>query len=258
MRIPRFYLPIPLQTGAQRELPAELFRHAIQVLRLQAGEALILFNGEGGEYLARLEQVGKRSASLLIEAFDPVERESGLQLTLVQAIIKPDKMDFALQKAVELGISHFQPLITQRSVVRLGKDKQEKKLQHWQAVVSSACEQCGRTRLPQVLEPLSLEAWLAQPAKPQNPAQHPSVQHKRLILAPGDYPRLSKAGAISSATTPTALEVLIGPEGGFTDEEVAQCLQAGVEPISLGTRILRAETASVTVLALLQHLYGDL
>lgn len=243
MRIPRFYLPEPLMVGQSLELPAELFRHAIQVLRMQAGEPLILFNGEGGEYLAQLEQVGKRAASLSVQAFDPIERESTLHLTLVQAIIKPDKMDFALQKAVELGLSAFQPLMTQRSVVRTDKEKWEKKRQHWQAVASSACEQCGRTRLPQVLEPLTLNQYLNTPVE----------QATRLILAPGVYPRLS-------AVQPPhpALHVLIGPEGGFTDEEVAACLQAGVQAISLGPRILRAETASATVLALLQHLHGDL
>jgi 16S rRNA (uracil1498-N3)-methyltransferase len=243
MRIPRFYLPLSLQTNQSLELPAETFRHAIQVLRLDAGEPLILFNGEGGEYLARLETVSKRAATALIESHSAVDPESPLHLTLVQAIIKPDKMDFALQKAVELGVTAIQPLLTQRSVVRVGKDRADKKLQHWQGVVQAACEQSGRTCLPWLHPPLVLDEWLGQPA-----------EGSRLILAPGDFPRIQ---ALPDGL-PTPLSLLVGPEGGFTDEEVEQSLWAGVTPVSLGPRILRAETASTAALALFQQRYGDL
>lgn len=243
MRIPRFYLPLPLQTGQTLELPAETFRHAIQVLRLNAGEALILFNGEGGEYLAQLENVSKRSATVLLASHTPSAPESPLHLTLVQAIIKPDKMDFALQKAVELGVTSIQPLITQRSVVRIGKEQTDKKRSHWQGIVQAACEQSGRTRLPEVAAPQILDDWLATP-----------FSGSRLILAPGDFPRIHAL----PTDLPTPIAVLIGPEGGFSDEEVAQCLQAGVAAVSLGPRILRAETASTATLALLQQRYGDL
>lgn len=242
MRIPRFHLPHPIQAGQQLDLPPTLFRHAIQVLRLSAGEPLILFNGDGGEYLARLETVGKRSATVLIENFSSANTESPVQLTLALAIIKPEKMDFALQKAVELGVTHIQPLITQRSVVRIGKEKADKKVEHWEGIAIAACEQSGRTRLPSISSPLTLDAWLEQ-----------ETAGSRLLLVPGEFPSIHQLPA--QLRPPIAL--LIGPEGGFTDEEVAQCLQAGMTAVSLGPRILRAETASIAALALLQHRYGD-
>jgi 16S rRNA (uracil1498-N3)-methyltransferase len=243
MRIPRFYCPIALETTQALLLPDEVFRHAIQVLRLQAGENLILFNGQGGEYLAELVEISKRSARVQIQSFNPAKRESNLDLTLVQALIKPDKMDFALQKAVELGISAFQPLITQRSVARTDKEKIEKKLQHWQAVAISACEQSGRTCLPQIHIPVSLSHYLSQ-------MDNGTTQ---LILAPESTKPLQQLQANSNK-----IAVLIGPEGGFTEQELEQCLAQGLQGISLGERILRAETASTSVLAILQCLYGDL
>ncbi|HPE62433.1 MAG: 16S rRNA (uracil(1498)-N(3))-methyltransferase [Thiothrix sp.] len=244
MRIPRFYTPIPLQQGQQLELPPEVFRHAIQVLRLNPGADLILFNGQGGEYLAELTTVGKRHASVQITAFTPQERESPLHLTLVQALIKPDKMDFAIQKSVELGVAAIQPLLSARSVTRPGRDQLDKKQQHWEAVAGSACEQSGRTRLPMILPLLTLDGYLAA-----------SARRERLILLPGAHPRLPE---LVFDSTPRILEVLIGPEGGFDDGEVSACLQAGIRPLALGPRILRAETAALTISSLLQQYFGDL
>jgi 16S rRNA (uracil1498-N3)-methyltransferase len=243
MRVPRFYVPQTLVVGQEITLPDTTFRHAVQVLRLNVGEPLILFNGEGGDYSAQMSSVSKRSASVMIYNFSPVDTESPIHLTLVQAVIKPDKMDFALQKAVELGVATIQPLITQRSVVRIGKEQVDKKLQHWEGIVVAACEQSGRTKMPDVPAPLTLERWLALPAT-----------GTRLILAPGDFPRINAL----PMGLPAPVSLLIGPEGGFTDEEVETCIQAGVMPVSLGPRILRAETASLTALALLQHRFGDL
>jgi 16S rRNA (uracil1498-N3)-methyltransferase len=243
MRIPRFYVPQPVAVGQEFTLPDTTFRHAVQVLRLGVGEPLILFNGEGGEYLAQMSNISKRSASVLIDSFTAIDTESPIHLTLVQAVIKPDKMDFALQKAVELGANTIQPLITQRSVVRIGKEQVDKKLQHWEGIVVAACEQSGRTRMPAVQAPLTLERWLETP-----------FAGTRLILAPGNFPRINAL----PADLPTPIALLIGPEGGFTDEEVETCVQAGVMPVSLGPRILRAETASSAALALLQHRFGDL
>ena len=243
MRVPRFYVPQPFAVGQEVTLPDTTFRHAIQVLRLGVGEPLILFNGEGGEYFTQISNVSKRSASVQIDSFSAIDTESPVHLTLVQAIIKPDKMDFALQKAVELGVNTIQPLITQRSVVRIGKEQVDKKLQHWEGIVVAACEQSGRTRMPTVQTPLTLERWLATP-----------FVGTRIILAPGDFPRIN---ALPS-DLPTPIALLIGPEGGFTDAEVETCVQAGVMPVSLGPRILRAETASSAALALLQHRFGDL
>lgn len=243
MRIPRFYVEQPLAVGASFTLPETTFRHAIQVLRLNVGESLIVFNGEGGDYVAELSSVTKKAATAQLNAFIPVANESPVAITLAQAIIKPDKMDFALQKAVELGVTTIQPLITQRSVVRLSKEQTEKKVQHWQGIAQAACEQSGRIVLPQVLAPLSLEHWLAH-----------TGTGTRLMLGIGDYPRI---GALPS-DLPTPLSLVIGPEGGFTDEETAACLAANVQGVSLGQRVLRAETASLAALALIQHRFGDL
>lgn len=243
MRIPRFYCPTPLVIQQSLDLPDELFRHAIQVLRLQVGESLILFNAEGGEYLAEIHNINKRSATVLVRGFDATERESSLDLTLVQALIKPDKMDFALQKAVELGVSAFQALITQRSVVRSDKEKLEKKLQHWQAVAISACEQSGRTRIPKIYAPQTLNQYL----------QQLDENTDYLLVAPGSHQTLNQVTVRANK-----LGILIGPEGGFTEDEVAACLAAKMQGISLGKRILRAETASTSVLAGLQLLHGDL
>lgn len=243
MRIPRFYCPTSLAVAQTLSLPDEVFRHAIQVLRLHIDEPLILFNGEGGEYLAKLSEINKRSASVLIQSFDPSQRESPLELSLVQALIKPDKMDFALQKAVELGVRAFQPLITQRSVIRTDKEKLEKKLQHWQAVAISACEQSGRTRIPLIHPPQTLHHYL----------KNLDSSTSYCILAPDSSQDLRQFTVHTSK-----LAALIGPEGGFTEEELALCLAAGMQSISLGSRILRAETASISVLAILQALHGDL
>lgn len=242
MRIPRFYCPLELQLGQTLRLPEEVFRHAIQVLRLQLGEALILFNGQGGEYRAELIELSKRTASVRLHSFEPLSRESPLELSLVQALLKPDKMDFALQKAVELGISDFQPLLTHRSVVRTDQEKIEKKLQHWQAVAISACEQSGRTHIPQINPPQTLSHYLTTL----------STTTRYLILAPGSQQNLTTIAPTQK------LAVLIGPEGGFSDQELELCLAAGMHGVNLGARTLRAETASTSALAILQLLYGDL
>lgn len=242
MRIPRFYCPLELQLGQTLCLPEAVFRHAIQVLRLQLGESLVLFNGQGGEYLAELIELGKRTASVRLHSFEPLSRESPLELSLVQALLKPDKMDFALQKAVELGVSDFQPLLTHRSVVRTDQEKIEKKLQHWQAVALSACEQSGRTHIPKIYPPQTLSHYLTTLS---------STTHY-VILAPDSQQDLRTIAATQK------LAVLIGPEGGFSDQELELCLAAGMQGVTLGARILRAETASTSVLAILQLLHGDL
>ncbi|WP_020395226.1 16S rRNA (uracil(1498)-N(3))-methyltransferase [Thiolinea disciformis] len=241
--MPRFYIADSLDVGNTLLLPDTVFRHAIQVLRLNLNELLILFNGQGGEYQARITELSKRQASVIIEEYIPTNPESTLKLSLVQALIKPDKMDFALQKAVELGITTFQPLITRRSVVQVGKEKIARKLEHWQAIALGACEQSGRTSIPMILEPISLETYLAQ-----------TTGAARIILAP----ELEQTLADLPLHKPQALDVVIGPEGGFTSEEVKACLDRGVHGVTIGPRILRAETASISALSLMQHRFGDL
>lgn len=243
MRIPRFYCSIPLTAGDTIQLPDTTFRHAVQVLRLKSNEALVLFNGEGGEYLARMQQVERRKASVSIEAFQDTQPESPTHITLALAMIKPDKMDFAIQKSVELGVTEIQPLITQRSVVKVGKDKMDKKLQHWQGVAIAACEQSGRTHIPNIHLPLALEKYLQQDQRGTCITLDPTAQQ-------------TVASLDKDLIQPITL--VIGPEGGFTDEEVALFDQQATQRISLGKRILRAETACLTAVTLLQHHYGDL
>lgn len=243
MRIPRFYCPTALSVNSSVILPETTFRHAIQVLRLNVGETLIVFNGEGGDYLATVESINKRGASIVIQQYQSGVSESPLNLTLAQAIIKPDKMDFALQKAVELGVNTIQPLFTERSVVRLNKESLEKKHNHWQGIIIAACEQSGRCIVPTLKPSLYLDDYLNETHTTQ-----------RLILVPGDYPKIKQL----PPPTHNALELVIGPEGGFSESEVQLSLQAGLQAISLGSRILRAETATLTSLALLQQHFGDL
>jgi len=255
MKIPRFYAPIELSVGETMVLPDSVYRHAIQVLRLKIDEVLILFNGQGGEYLARLTTIEKRRAQVSIEQFDPIERESPLRLTLVQSLIKPDKMDWCIQKSVELGVQAIRPIITARSVVKLKGDKLEKKYQHWQGVMIAACEQSGRTRLPLLLPILSLEDWLLNEQSPHDASQQ-TITPLRLMMLPRMKTTLRDLSA--QQQNPEMIELLVGAEGGFTDEEVALCLQHKVQAITFGRRILRAETAALAGLSLVQYHWGDL
>lgn len=239
---PRFFCEISVQPGPSVTLPAAVAHHALKVLRLASAEAITLFDGSGGEYPARLVSAGKQAVAE-IGARDPVERESPISLTLVQCLATGDKMDWVLQKAVELGASSIAPVVSQRSVVRLSGERAEKRLEHWRQVVISACEQCGRNRIPAVesLEPLP--ARLARPVEPDR---------LLLMLAPGGTTRLA------DLPRPKAVELLVGPEGGFTQEECLAAQSVGYRAISLGPRILRTETAGLAALAAIQALWGDL
>jgi len=235
---PRFYVDATLTAGTSLPLPADAAHHARRVLRLGGGESIVLFNGRGGEYVARLASPGG-AATAAIESFDPVERESPLALTLLQALVTAEKLDWIVEKAVELGVARIVIAPTRRSVVRLDADRAAKRLSHWRGIVRAACCQCGRNRLPQIDYCSSYEAQLA--ATP--------VDAHRLALLPGvGEPLQAAAGA-------TAL--LIGPEGGLTDDEVALALGAGFAPVRVGPRILRTETAGLAALAAMQTLGGD-
>jgi 16S rRNA (uracil1498-N3)-methyltransferase len=241
MRIPRIYLPQPLAVDQEALLDERALRHVVQVLRLKAGQALVLFNGEGGEYAAELIEVGKRQARVRLTAFRDISRESPLPTHLGLGIAKAERMDFALQKAVELGVSRITPLRTERGVVRLDGNRLQRKLAHWQGVLISACEQCGRNTVPELAAPLSCMEWLEQPQT-----------GTRLILDP-------RAGhGLGGLARPEALSITIGPEGGFSPKEREQAYAAGFTGIALGPRILRAETAALTALAMVQAMWGDL
>lgn len=236
----RLYLPLPLQEGARVDLPDEALRHLVQVLRMQAGEALTVFNGEGGEYAAVLDAVSRKAATLLVGAHDPVSREAPLAITIAQCVSKGERMDYALQKSTELGAAAFVPVLSARGVVKLDGERWEKKVEHWRGVVVSAAEQSGRTRVPAVEAPQSFDHFVAVPRK-----------GLKLILAPGGSIGL-KTLALESQIT-----AVVGPEGGFAPAELELADRHGWQRLGLGPRILRTETASVAVLAALMTLRGD-
>lgn len=243
MRIPRTYLPIPLTTGATVILDENAANHLIRVLRLKPGAPLILFNGQGGEYRAVLQTADKKGGTAVIGEHLAHDAESPLHITLAQGISRGERMDYTLQKAVELGVTRIVPLITERCEVRLEGERLHKRLQHWQAVAASACEQCGRNRVPPVAQARSLDDWLEQ-----------SHDGLRLVLDP------LAAQTLTQLIKPEdrRITLLIGPEGGLSDAEIERARQVGFAGIRLGPRILRTETAAVTALSALQVLWGDL
>lgn len=242
MRLSRFFLASPLATNTVFDLPKEVLHYMLTVLRLREGDRLRVFNGQGGEYDACLIDVGKKSARLRVSEWHTIERESPLSLTLVQAISRTDHMDYALQKAVELGVTCIVPIMTERSV-RLDPITATKRTQHWQKILISACEQSGRNRLPLLRPVTSLTQYLTEPA-----------DGLAYVLSP----TANQALPLHMATPPTAIRVLIGAEGGLSDTEIADAEQVGYKTVSLGTRILRTETATISILTIFQMLYGDL
>lgn len=238
--ISRFHFPGTLPDGGEVALPEAVAHHALRVLRLRDGEPLVLFDGGGGEVDARLVVRGKAGHALL-GARRTVDRESPLQVVLVQALASGDKMDWIVQKAVELGAAGVVPVAAERSVLKLGGERADKRRAHWQQVAQAACEQCGRNRLPTVAEPTTLAAYLA--------AQRATA---KLILAPG-----GESGLAGLQRPSAPLHVLIGPEGGWSEAELAACRAAGCVALGLGPRILRTETAGLAVLAALQAKWGD-
>src|SRR5574340_76633 len=242
MAAPRFYCPEILAQSGTAELPEQAAHHAGRVLRLQAGDRVSVFNGRGGEGDARITDIGKRNVTVEIVNWHAVERESPLQVLLAQAISAGEKMDFALQKAVELGIGNIQPLASERSVVRLSGERAEKRVAHWQGVVVAACEQSGRNHVPEVALIRPLLDWLGQRDGPG----------LRLMLSP-----TAKVG-LRDLPKPTGnVTLLIGPEGGLSPGEAALAQRCGFVAARLGPRVLRTETAALAALAAMQTLWGD-
>jgi 16S rRNA (uracil1498-N3)-methyltransferase len=242
MNLPRFYCRAALSPGAHLELPEPVARHAVRVLRMAPGASLVLFDGRGGEYTARIERIERDRVHVELGAWRDVEREAPLSVTLVQALQAGDKMDFTIQKAVELGIREIVPVESRRSVMRLAGERAAKRVAHWQGIAASACEQCGRNQVPMVAPLEKLENWLARPVRPGT---------LRLMLAPD-------AEATLSALVPaTDIQLLIGAEGGLDPLEMAAAQQAGFQAVRLGPRVLRTETAGLAALAALQTLWGD-
>jgi len=244
MRIPRIFVPQPLQPGRDVDLPAQAGEHVARVLRLERGHPLRLFDGRGGEYVGEIASLAKRAVTArVLEPAPGADRESPLRITLAQGIARGDKMDWILQKATELGVSRIVPLVTERTEVKLDAERAARRRAHWEAVLASACEQCGRNRLPRVDEPVKLAHWAAALDDDAG---------LRLALDPrGDV-------STRELVPGTQVTLAVGPEGGLSDHDLAALAQAGFRGLRLGPRILRTETAGLAALAALQALHGDL
>ena len=241
MPIPRIHLPVPLREGATVTLDERACRHVAQVLRLRAGDALTLFNGEGGEWRARLLVAHRNRCEAEVLEHVDVDRESPLRITLLQGVSRGERMDFTLQKATELGVHAIRPVFCTRTQVRLSGERLEKRMRHWQGILVHAAEQSGRTRLPELLPPCGFAEALAA---------HPSGL--RLILDPREARTPDRLHADGGPVLLAA-----GPEGGFTEEERVAARASGFEGLRLGPRILRTETAALAALAAFQALWGD-
>jgi len=242
MRIPRIFTPFPLSSGASIELDENAFSHAVRVLRLKQGDSLILFNGEGGEFEAELIEVQKKRASARINQFHNKDCESPLRIILGQCISRGEKMDYTIQKAVELGVTEIVPLFSERCGVKLNQERLEKRLRHWRSVIISACEQSGRNRIPTLHPAMALSAWQQQLYTSLN-----------LVLDP------TATNSLGSLAKPEkGVALLIGPEGGLSNNEIKNAVKHGFNGIRLGPRILRTETAGLTALSMIQQLWGDL
>jgi len=227
-------------------LPRSIAHHAVRVLRLNVGDALMLFDGAGHEVPAVIERIEKpENAQVRLGEAIAHSRESPLAVTLLQTLQAADKMDFTIQKAVELGVAHIQPLAGRRSVIRLSGERQTKRVAHWRAIAMAACAQCGRNLVPEVAEIVPLEDWFR--TEGQRATGH------KLMLAPTAAQRLSHL----SPEQGEKILLLVGAEGGFALEEEAAAVTAGFQPIRLGPRILRTETAGLAALAAMQALWGD-
>ncbi len=242
MYIPHIYQALDLKVGTTIALNREAANHLVRVLRLQLNDPLILFNGRGGEFAATIVAINKHEVSVKIERFVAKEVESPIQLSLGQGISRGEKMDYVIQKAVELGIHQIAPLITTRCGVKLSTERWDKKLQHWRAVAIAACEQCGRNQIPSIIEPMPLTDWLTD-----------VKAELKFICQPGAVTSLK-----DYQNKPTSIALLIGPESGLDDREFTLAQQYEFKPLSLGSRILRTETAALAAITAIQVHYGDM
>jgi 16S rRNA (uracil1498-N3)-methyltransferase len=248
----RVYVEAALTAGGRVDLPPDTAAHLVRVLRARAGDELILFNGDGREFNGAIEAVRGSRVAASVGDGRPMDRESPLSITLVQCIPRGDRMDFIVQKATELGVARIVPVLSQRSVVRLDKSQAESKANHWRAVAVSACEQCGRNRLPSIEAAQPLLSYLGESA--------PGAQ-LRLVLEPESAPHgpasaQGPGGAAGSEVVEA--EIAIGPEGGFASDELEAFRVAGFSQVGLGPRILRSETAAIAALVWLQARFGDM
>src|SRR5471030_265387 len=241
--MPRFFCSQPLALGLVVTLP-EAVAHHVNVVRLAPGDAITLFNGDGGEYTAVLNSVEKKRVSAELKAYSERDVELPYALTLAQALPEASKMDWIVEKAIELGVAAIQPLAARRCVVRLSAERAEKKMAHWQGIIVSASEQSGRNRLAQLAPPQDYKHWITQ-----------QDMHRRIILTPRAEQSLADWKRHQS---PQAVTLVIGPEGGLSDAEENLAIQHGALPLAMGPRILRTETAGLSAAAILSGLWGGM
>jgi 16S rRNA (uracil1498-N3)-methyltransferase len=241
MASPRIFCDFRLGPGAQFPLPQDAANHVGRALRLRPGDALVVFDGRGGEYEAVIQRIDRDRVEVKTGAYHAEDREAPIEVGLVQGLPEADKMDWILQKSVELGIAWVQPVVCERSVVRLSGERAARREAHWQRVVVAACEQCGRNRVPALRPTLAFRDWAAQPS-----------QAARWMLAPGAGESLAARPAPAGP-----VELLVGPEGGLSEREFDIAATIGFEALALGPRVLRAETAPLAALAAMQALWGD-
>lgn len=244
MALTRLYFPGAIADHGECHVVAGQAHHVIHVLRLQVGAALTLFDGRGGEYVALIKRLDKSGLTLSVAERREVNRESPLGVVLAQGISSGERMDYTVQKCVELGITAIQPLTTQRSLVRLTSERADKRVGHWQSVAAAACEQCGRNVVPEILPVQPLMKWLG--------AAQSSREDARYLLSPHANTRLRELVRPQGTLT-----LLVGPEGGWNPDETSAAVGAGFIPLTLGPRVLRTETAAVAALAALQAVWGD-
>ncbi|TGN40377.1 16S rRNA (uracil(1498)-N(3))-methyltransferase [Marinobacter confluentis] len=242
MRIPRIFTDSPLTVGSRCDLDDNAANHTGRVLRMQAGQSLLLFNGNGNDYTATITEAGKKRVEVEVESAAPNLTESNLEIVLGQTLSKGDRMDYAVQKAVEMGVTRIVPLATERSEVKLKGDREDKRLRHWRQVAISAAEQCGRAKVPDILPVMTLPDWF----------NHAGDCDLRLVM----HHRTEQS--LDSMNRPTRIALMIGPEGGLSQDEIAAAETAGFLPVALGPRVLRTETAPVAAMALCQWLWGDI
>ena len=252
MRVPRVYVDSPLAPHMELELSKPVAHYLGRVLRLKSGRELVLFNGKGGEYKANVALMDRHSATIKVEAFVDCSRESSVSIELAIGLSKGDRFEWVLQKATELGVTSIQPVLTERTEVRLDDRRMETKFQHWHGVVTSACEQSGRTRLPTLQKPIALESYLST-VKDSELAE--SDIFPNFILHPGAELPLSKA--LSALQLDSKLRLLIGPEGGFASAEVGLAAASNFVEINMGSRVLRTETAPIAAISVCQAFAGE-
>jgi 16S rRNA (uracil1498-N3)-methyltransferase len=244
MRLTRVHVDADLQPGQRLTLEGSAGNHIARVLRLRVGEPVTLFNGQGGEYAASIEEIRRDTVMVTVLERREVERESPCRIVLAQGISRGERMDWVVQKATELGVARIAPLFTERSVVHLDDKQASRKVQHWRAIAIAACEQSGRNRVPEIEQPVGLYDLLERETAPRGVS---------LLLSPGAALRIADIAPHEAGAT-----VLIGPEGGLADLEQETAIKSGFTPVRLGPRVLRTETAAVCALTLLQQKFGDL